>query len=68
MNMRTIPSLTLLNSFVLLVLTSIILYIIRELGKQNIKAAPEKTIKKIAADNKMDPHAFFGVLHNAAVQ
>ncbi len=42
--------------------------IVRELGKQNIKADPEKTIKTIAAANGMDPHAFFGVLHNAAVQ
>lgn len=40
--------------------------IVRELGKQDIKADPEKTIKEIAAANNMDPHAFFGVLHNAA--
>ncbi len=42
--------------------------IVRELGKQNIKADPEKTIKEIAAANNMDPHAFFGVLHNVAVK
>jgi len=42
--------------------------IVRELGKQNIKADPKKTIKEIAADNNMDPHALFGVIHNVAVQ
>jgi len=42
--------------------------IVRELGKRNIKADPEKTIKEIAADNDMDPHALFGVLHNVAGQ
>ena len=40
--------------------------IVRELGKQNIKADPEKTIKEIAEENNMDPHAFFEVLHNVA--
>lgn len=42
--------------------------IVRELGKQGIKADPEKTFKEIAADNDMDPHALFEVLHNVANQ
>ena len=42
--------------------------IVRELGKQGIKADPEKTFKEIAADNGMDPHALFEVLHNVATQ
>ncbi len=40
--------------------------IVRELGKQNIKADPEKTIKEIAEEHTIDPHAFFEVLHNVA--
>jgi hypothetical protein len=42
--------------------------IIRALAQQGIKAAPEQTIKEIAAANNMDPHAFFGNLHNAVLQ
>jgi hypothetical protein len=40
--------------------------ITRELGKQNINADPQKTIKQIAEENNMDPHAFFEVLQNVA--
>lgn len=42
--------------------------IVRELGKQGIKADPKKTIKEIAAENDMDPHALFEVLNAVAAQ
>ena len=42
--------------------------IVRELGKQGMKVDPQKTIKEIAAENKMDPHALFEVLHSVAKQ
>ncbi|WP_456386436.1 DUF4405 domain-containing protein [Desulfolithobacter sp.] len=42
--------------------------ILRELKKQGLNADPEKTIKEIAADNDMDPHALFEVLHGVATK
>lgn len=42
--------------------------ILRELKKQGITADPAKTIKEIAADNDMDPHALFEVLHGVAAE
>ncbi|BCO08315.1 hypothetical protein GF1_06910 [Desulfolithobacter dissulfuricans] len=42
--------------------------VLRELKKQGISADPAKTIKEIAADNDMDPHALFEVLHGVATE
>lgn len=42
--------------------------IIQGLAKENISARPEQTMREIAGSTKMDPHAFFTVLHRVVTQ
>jgi hypothetical protein len=41
---------------------------IRKLGKNSIKAAPEQTFKEIARANGTDPHALFEIPYGLVIQ